>query len=192
MGRRFRGCHVARSDLDSIGSQHQGGCNGLAAADSTGRHQRNVDGSAHRWYQAEGGGFFAAVVTPRLKAFGNDGVHPCLLGFDGKAGAGHDMKDFAALIVEVGGPFGGATGRSNHHRNLEFGQKAQVIFNLRVQKGQIHCKRPIANLLHAFQLPPKLFGAHGSGPKGAQTTGHADRGGQFPATAPDHSGLDEG
>jgi hypothetical protein len=105
--------------LDPIGSQHQRSCNRFTATDSTGRHQRNIDGFAYGWYQAEGGGFFSAVVTPRLKAFGNDGVHPRLLGFDGKAGAGHDMKDFAAPILQVASPFGGATGRSNHYWNLE-------------------------------------------------------------------------
>ena len=61
--------------MDSIGAENESGLVAGAGGDATGGDEWQCGGLAHEWNEAEGGGFFATVVTTGFKAFGDDGVN---------------------------------------------------------------------------------------------------------------------
>ncbi len=88
-----------------------------------------MNGIANHGKEAQGGGFFAPVVSTSFKTFGDDGIYACFLRLEGKFYIRNYVHNRNAVAFEKGGEFAWIAGRGKYNRDFMLHNQFEVLFD---------------------------------------------------------------
>ncbi len=182
-----------RTDLGSLRAQHQRGHHRPAVVQPARRDDRHPARFRHRWDQAHGRRFLAAVVASGFKPFGHHRIHPGRFRLQRKLHAAHHVHHLDAMGFQVRGPRRWVARAREHDGHLHVHDALHVFLHGGIEQRHVHGKRPSrCRGLGFCDVVAKHLGVHASRAQNPKPACVAHRARQFPPAAPHHAGLDDG
>ena len=92
------------ADLNAIGTECFCSQYSAAIGNTPGSKQGKGNRITYQWYQYKRGSFLSSIVSPCLKAFSHNGIHPGLFRFARKFHTRNHMNNDDAFVSQIGCP----------------------------------------------------------------------------------------